>query len=306
MERLVQAYSIKDIRHKILNKISLKNRTLIAEYINIYNLYFDLSIDEFFIDFVKNDCFISIIDFAKLICYINLKNQSDISLDIFKSEVVPYQGFKKIYNKKDSLNMDVQLNNILSKQNFKEKIRDIFKTTIRTGKTIISIDFSFNIEEDIVDVGISYYNGKLQKNYHYLVKENMPEIFSENSSYLSFNFGETEVKNYSKIVDILSIFINQSNIILIHDTTNDLKLLEKMKLTNLLVDKQVIDTSLIFKIKNNKLLVQQTTTRISLKNLLIHSNISYSKLHNSGNDAFYTLKLFLKNFSKIKRYIKLN
>lgn len=303
MERLVQSYSIKDIRNKILNKISLVNRKEIVEQINIENLYSKLSINEYSIDSKKNDCYIGIIDFAHLICYINLQNNSNISLDIFKSILIPKDSFKKINNKEESLKLDLQLNNILLIPSLNEKISNIFKNKIKTGKTIISFDFSFNIEEDIVDVGISYYNGKIQKNYHYLVKENRPNIIPENSNYLSFHFGETQIKEYSKIISILSIFIQQADVILLHDSSNDLKLLEKMNLTKFITKQQIIDTSLLFKVKDNKLMVQKTSTRISLKNLLRYSNISYSNLHNSGNDAFYTLKLFLKNFHKIKKYI---
>lgn len=304
MERLVQSYSIREIRDKIFNKISIRNRTEIANYISVKNLYKDLVIDEYFINKEKNDCYISVIDFIKLITFINLKNNSNLTLDIFKSEVYAYILFTKISNSNEAQYLDVNFDYILSRPNLKQTINSIFKNEIKTGKTIISFDFSFNPQYDIVDVGISYYNGKIQKNYHYLVKENIPNKFSENSNYLSFHFGKTEVKDYDKVINIVSMFIQQADVILLHDTSNDLKALCKINLDRLLDNKKVIDTSLIFKIEDDKLIVEHTSTRVSLKELLKISNISYSKLHNSGNDAAYTLKLFMKNFHKIKRHLK--
>ena len=304
MERLVQSYSIRDIRTKIFNKLSLKNRNDIANYISIKNLYSELQIDEYLIEPELNDCFINVIDFVKLITFINLKHNSNIRLTDFKSYEKKHNSFIKINNIDEALYFDLTFNYIFSRPNLNSTINNIFKKDIKIGKTVVSFDFSFNQCYDIVDLGISYYNGKIRKDYHYLVKENLPNKFSDNSNYLSFHFGKTEIKSYDKLINILSAFIQQADIILLHDTSNDLKALHKVNLDILLENKKVIDTSLIFKIEDNHLIVKDTSKRTSLKDLLKFSNIPYSKLHNSGNDATYTLKLFIKNFNKIKKYSK--
>lgn len=301
MENLVQSYSIREVRNKIFNKLSLKNRNIIANYISIKNLYQDLSIYEYSIDFKNNDCHISVIDFIKLITYINIKNGTNFKLSLFSSNLISNNNFNKIEEFRDAVNLDIKLDYIFSRIDLKKSIRNVFKQDIKTGKVILSFDFSFNLKQEIVDVGISYHNGKIQKNYHYIVKENKPEYISENSTYLNFHFGETKIKTKEEIINILHIFINQSDIILLHDSTNDIKALETFNLAKIIEQKKIIDTSVLFKIKNNNLIIEKNTKRISLKDLLRTSRISYSKLHNSGNDAVYTLKLFLKNFKKIKK-----
>ena len=126
----------------------------------------------------------------------------------------------------------------------------------------------------------------------------MPEHFSENTKYFSFNFGKTEVKKLNTIKDFISLFTNQADVILLHDSTNDMKVIESLGMAELFARKKIIDTSLLLSdvepvVESGK--VVNPNERVSLKNLLLKSKISYSQLHNSGNDAFYTLKAFLKN-----------
>ena len=78
-----------------------------------------------------------------------------------------------------------------------------------------------------------------------------------------------------------------------------MKVIESLGMAELFASKKIIDTSLLLSEVEEPVVesgrVVNSNERVSLKNLLLKSKISYSQLHNSGNDAFYTLKAFLKN-----------
>lgn len=299
MDKLEKVYSIKDMRKKVINNFSVSRRSEIINFISIKNFYTELNIINFFVDLESEhkDCYISSTDFIKLCTYLNTKFGSNYHESSISSKEIKNIECQTVTSKSHAEYIDGTLQYILQVNEHRNHFFDnYFLKDLKTDKTMTAFDFSYDNNMNIIDVGISYFDNKIQKNYHFIVEENMPSEFSENTKYFSFNFGKTEIKKLSTVIDYISLFSNQSDVILLHDSTNDLNVIEKMGLSELFKYKNVIDTSLILSGSSSD---RPQNERISLKNLLLKSKISYSQLHNSGNDAFYTLKAFLKNIKKI-------
>jgi hypothetical protein len=290
-------YSIKDMRKKVANNFSVSRRNDIVDFISIKSFYKEVGIEHFFIDLEteNKDCYISLVDFNKLCSYLNATfgcNYHEASIPFKEVESVAYQTVTSVQHAEY---FDGQLQYIFTLNNHRNHFFDsFFIKELKMDKTMTAFDFSYDKNMNIVDVGISYFDNKIQKNYHFIVEEYMPTEFSDNTRYFSFNFGKTEVKKLSSVIDFISLFANQADLILLHDATNDMIVVEKLGLSALFESKKMIDTSLLLSGSTER----PEHERISLKNLLTKSKISYSQLHNSGNDAFYTLKAFLKNFKK--------
>lgn len=297
MDEIIKAYSIKAMRNKIFNSLSIKNRQEIGDFISIKNLFVELSINQYFIDIENKECYISFMDFIKLCSYINTTYQTQYHVKSFNSFDMNSENFTVIGAVEHAEYLDSSFKYITSHDDHKKHFFDnMFLKELKTNKTITAFDFSYNKNYEIVDVGISYFHNTIQKNYHFIVEENMPAEFSPNTKYFSFNFGKTEVKKLKTVMDFISLFTNQADVILLHDSTNDMKVIEACGLLPLFEVKQIIDTSLIFSENQTDGKIASSNERINLKKLLLKSKISYSQLHNSGNDAFYTLKAFLKNW----------
>ena len=301
MEDIVKVYSIKEMRKKIFSSLGISNRHEIGNFISISNLFTQLSISEYLVDVENKECYISFMDFIKLCSYINTTYQVQYHVKSFNSMTKPSEKFTIINALEHAQYLDSTFQYITEHQEHKKHFFDsMFLKELKMNQTITAFDFSYNTSHEIVDIGISYFDNNIQKNYHFIVEENMPEEFSSNTKYFSFNFGKTEVKKLKTILDFIKLFTNQADVILLHDCSNDMKVIEALGMAELFASKKIIDTSLIFNSTEINGKVVQSNDRISLKNLLLKSKISYSQLHNSGNDAFYTLKAFLKNLKKHK------
>ena len=299
MDEIIKAYSIKDMRKKVFNSLAVKNRQDIADFISIRNLFVEISIKNYYVDIDKKECYIPFMDFMKLCSYINTNYETNYHISSFNSVDVNGTDFTIIRSADHAEYLDATFQYMTTHSTYKKHFFDsVFLKELKMNKTITAFDFSYDKNQNIVDVGISYFDKNIQKNYHFIVEENMPEQFSENTKYFSFNFGKTEVKKLSTIKDFISLFTNQADVILLHDSTNDMKVIEALGMAELFANKKIIDTSLL--LSDVEPIVElgrvvNPNERVSLKNLLLKSKISYSQLHNSGNDAFYTLKAFLKN-----------
>lgn len=55
MDEIIKAYSIKDMRKKVFNSLSVKNRQDIADFISIRNLFVEISIRNYYVDIDKKN-----------------------------------------------------------------------------------------------------------------------------------------------------------------------------------------------------------------------------------------------------------
>jgi hypothetical protein len=260
MDEIIKAYSIKDMRKKVSNSLTVKNRQEIVDFISIKNLFGEISIRNYFLDIDKKECYISFMDFVKLCSYINTNYKTNYHIYSFSSVDVKESDFTLIHAAEHADYLDGTFQYITSNNNHKKHFFDsLFLKELKLNQTVTAFDFSYDKDQNIVDVGISYFDKNIQKNYHFIVKENMPAEFSPNTKYFSFNFGKTEVKKLSTIKDFISLFTNQADVILLHDCTNDLKVIETLGMTELFMSKKIIDTSLL--LSNN---IQPVVFMVSL------------------------------------------
>lgn len=285
-------YSLTRLRKKIFNTLSLKNSKVIKEFLTIQNLYKHLNIAHYFS--YMEELFLQKKSFTDLLNHICIKYDCIFDIVEFKSSI-HHQNFIHIPIKEET---DISyISDLFFKSCNNHYKKEVFKNkeTVNFSKDfnkLVSFDFSYDKNYNVVDIGISSYINKKQYHTHYIVKENYPKLITKNSKYFCFNFGETKVKNFDNIRAMVYDLVRHSNWLLLHDCSNDLRVLEKFDISPELYLSKIIDTSIAF----NEF--QSTSSRTSLRDLLLNNGIYYKRLHNSGNDAAYTLKAFIKNVKK--------
>lgn len=172
---------------------------------------------------------------------------------------------------------------------------------------VVSIDFEFKIKgkDHIVTefgLAISQKDGSI-KNEHYLIEENYMTKFNRNLQD-KFEFGKTEIVSVKDILPIISKHVKDADYVLFHEQREDYDILKKLGWdieTN--QDKPVIDTQLCYKRYFRE--PGSPPDGEKLVNLLKAFKVDSKHLHNSGNDAHYTLKL-LQKMSEIHKYLNQN
>lgn len=287
-------YSITELKKALFGKFYLKNFKAAAEFITISNLVEYFNIHSYYMDnfntFIKSD------DFGNLFKFIQNEFKVTLDVKIFK---IHDDSNKNIHYAVNLHTLEyLEESYIKNCQNHTglvfSKDKEQSKNELQKFKKLISFDFSYDNDYNLVDVGISSCFDKKQIYKHYIVEENYSKTQSKHSKYFSFNFGKTKIRNLKNIKRIVNEMVMNSDCVLLHDSSNDIRVLEKIALEPSMYESKIIDTSVIF--NHNK---QLTSERTSLKDLLIKSGIGFKSLHNSGNDAAYTLKAFLKNIKKI-------
>jgi len=285
-------YSLTKLRKKIYNTLSLKNSKFIKEFLTIQNLHKKLNISTYFS--YMEELFLQKKSFTDLLNHICMKYDCTFDDLEFKSSI-NHQNFIHMPINKDT---DIPyISDLFLKSCNTHYKKEVFtdNETVNFSKDfnkLVSFDFSYDKNYNVVDIGISSYINKKQYHTHYIVKENYPKLITKNSRYFCFNFGETKVKDFNNIRSMVYDLVRHSNWLLLHDCSNDLRVLEKFDISPELYSSKIIDTSIAF----NE--VQSTSSRTSLRDLLLNNGIYYKRLHNSGNDAAYTLKAFIKNVKK--------
>lgn len=178
---------------------------------------------------------------------------------------------------------------------------------------IVSIDLEFFLNKrdkthKITEVGVSYVSrkhieedgniGQKKINEHFLVDEYY-RLKTNNKNQKNFIFGETKVFNLKQIKAYLNFIFTEVDIVLFHETREDLAALKEIgldlnspeyKLT--VMDTQKISTRYYSKMFGRK----SGENKMELEELLKFFDVDYSKgaFHNAGNDAEYTLRLLMK------------
>lgn len=177
------------------------------------------------------------------------------------------------------------------------------------GKKIVCIDLEFMIKKnknhgqlhlkqeqrsyDVTEVGISYAHDDQRMNKHFLIKEHYQKKANQTLQQ-KFEFGETIVISQNKSVEFLDRMLKEVDIVVFHESREDIKALKMMGLN--LKDYPnitILDTQNIYKKMFN---VFGKDEGLPLNKLLDIFDVDYKKniLHNGGNDAEYTLQLLFK------------
>lgn len=172
---------------------------------------------------------------------------------------------------------------------------------------VVSIDFEFKIKGNdhiVTEFGlaISQKDGSI-KNEHYLIEENYMSKFNRNLQD-KFEFGKTEIVSVKDIMPIISKHVKEADYVLFHEQREDYDILKKLGWDiEKNQDKPVIDTQLCYKRYFRE--PGSPPDGEKLINLLKAFKVDSKHLHNSGNDAHYTLKL-LQKMSEIHKYLNQN
>lgn len=164
---------------------------------------------------------------------------------------------------------------------------------------IVSIDFEYNPNTQaknhistVFEFGISVYDNNEIKYHHYLIEENYINKKTNPDLQHRFNFGESIVIKMDDAKEIFDFHMKNADYLLFHEFSADYNI---MKYNGMGVEGkkiEILDTQAFFKKHFQEELNEPNP--LSLKKLLGIFNLEGSNLHNSGNDAAYTLQTFFK------------
>jgi hypothetical protein len=184
---------------------------------------------------------------------------------------------------------------------------DTLQKKIDDKKLFISIDTeSYEFEHDkLTEFGWSIFkkNGEIIKNRHLIVKENMEY---HNKVYVPdnrdhYNFGKSEIKELKEIIRELNEDLKKVNYIVGQGINNDIKDLKEINVDISKYKKMRATTVYEYGIIETMDLYMGYNTcykHAKLEDELNNLNISYERLHNAGNDAYYTMKFFVEVLKK--------
>lgn len=300
-------YSTRKIRKAFVSLSKEPNvRKKINNYFSDESIFNRLGVKECHIPAASDEIFITEDDLSKISLlgklkydkFFSVKKVPKANLDIHsnpeKFEVKSFSELLKILKTKQKMDNIVPLNKRIQIQRstIKEKLLHEMPNDLAQAK-IVSLDFEFfQSKEMITEFGISVKEGDIVNSYHYLLK-NAHEIKSDTSLQRKFRFGETKVVTIDEMKVIINDHLTSADYLLFHDYIADYKLLN---LYGMPLDKfenlKIIDTQFMHRDINNL----TSYKGITLSELLTEANIEHKKsvLHNSGNDARYTLELLIK------------
>lgn len=179
----------------------------------------------------------------------------------------------------------------------KQKESDEFRrkaslSRVFDGKTIVSVDFEFRYIRSketymVTEVGFSTrLPDKSLINEHFLVLENYTNKL-DRSLQDKFEFGKTNYVKEDQLAALLTSRIQDADYLLFHEQREDMEIFKQLGVT---VNKEILDTQMIYS-RNFK---PKGELKADLKTLIDFCKIKAEYLHNAGNDAKYTMDLFLK------------
>lgn len=304
---LYRIYSIKDV---FMKQFSPDLRKVAAPFFHLQSLFSNLHIENLYMStYHINSILIdedglskiqlfskmkfgkhtSLAEISKEACVYNedeftkfkIKNPHDVTA-IIKTHMRQEHIQKIIRLKKETLREAA-----VKKEILRSRIYNDYDKSFHNKKTV-SIDFEY-INLDIFELGISVYEDGKQSSYHYLIKENYVKKKTKPELQFMFNFGNTKIIPESDIASIIKKHLVDSDYLLLHGHSNDYLILRKYGLDMEKEEKmKIMDTILYYK----KFFNPEQGDALTLKRMLHIFDIDPSNMHNSGNDADFTLKLF--------------
>ncbi len=317
---LYRIYSIKDV---FMKQFSPELRKIAAPFFHLQSLFSNLHIENLYMStqhinsiLIDEDGLSKIQLFSKMkfgkhtsleeiskeACVFNeeeftqfkIKNPQDVTA-IIKDHMRQDHIQKIIRLKKESLREAAVKKEILRSRIYNDHDKNFHK------KKTVSIDFEY-INLDIFEIGISVYENGKQSSYHYLIDENYVKKKTKPELQFKFNFGETSIIPEAAIADIIKDHLVEADYLLLHGHSNDYLILRKYGLDMEKEEKmKIMDTILYYK----KYFSPEQGDAFTLKRMLHLFDIEPSNMHNSGNDADFTLKLFAEMYSRCDKRLKL-
>lgn len=217
----------------------------------------------------------------------HLKHPSDV-VSVIKNHVQQDHIQQMIKDRKEELKISAGRKEILRSRIYNEHDKKFH------NKRTVSIDFEY-YNLDVFEIGISIYENGNSTNYHYLIAENYINKKTKPELQFKFHFGETTIISETDIATILQKHFEGADYLLLHGHSNDYLILNKYGFD---VEKEnnimIMDTILYYQ----KYFNPNQGDALTLKQMLYIFDIEPKDMHNSGNDAYFTLELFIKMYNK--------
>lgn len=216
--------------------------------------------------------------------------KNPVFVDVVKKEKSALKN-KKIHNKKISKNID----------NYEININK---------KKIISIDFEYKQKsrsgvdiKSCSECGVSIYENDKITSYHFIIEDGHKRTGLSKHLIDKFEFGESIKIKSDDLLFILQENIKSADYLISHGIENEYNILVESGLGCSIDNIELLDTLRMF----ISLDVSKDLKSYRLKDLVRACDIKEDNLHNSGNDAAYTIQSFLemnKNSKMIKKNIE--
>lgn len=318
---LYRIYSIKDV---FMKQFPAEVRKEAAPFFHLQSLFSNLHIENLYMSTNHiNSILIDEDGLSKIQLFAKIKFGRHTSIDEISKEACVYNDDEftkfKITDPKDVTAIiknhmrqeHIQKIIRLKKESLREAAvkKEILKSRIHNThdknfhkKKTVSIDFEY-INLDVFEVGISVYENGKQSSHHYLIQENYVKKKTKPELQFMFNFGETNIIPESDISKILKQHLVGADYLLLHGHSNDYLILRKYGLDMEKEEKmKIMDTILYYK----KYFNPDQGDALTLKRMLHMFDIEPANMHNSGNDADFTLKLFSEMHSRYDKRMKLS
>lgn len=215
--------------------------------------------------------------------HFKVKNATEV-IDHIKEHTKKDYVQKIIKLKKDASKIASRNREIVHRNMIRKMDKDIY------SKKVVAIDFEY-FNMDAFEFGIATYDKGMTSHAHFLVEENYKNKKTSPDLQFKFNFGETSIIREEKIPEIVAHFLDKADVLVLHSYCNDYLLLCKYGLD---LDShptlKMADTSFFY----SKNFADSLSEEKTLKKILHSFEIDCTNMHNSGNDAAYTLQLFMK------------
>lgn len=170
-----------------------------------------------------------------------------------------------------------------------------------TNKKIVSIDFEFSKKQGkqfyfraCTEFGITVLENNELHYKHYLIEETFNDkVGMTKHLQQKFEFGESVIISLEEVKSLLEDCFKDASFMLCHDMSSELSILKQNGVG--FKHLKVLDTSLMYQVFSGNHHNQKR-----LKDLLRVFEIPFTHLHNSGNDAAYTMQAFLEMTKQFK------
>jgi len=313
--KLYRICSIKDI---FLKDLPTAKRKEAATFFHLENLYSNVHLKHIYMS--KNHINSILIDedgLSKIQLLTKLKFGVTPDIDDIRNEACP---FNVNTIDKFTVNEPGQVTNIIKnhmKQDHIQKIIHLKKEALRESaikkeilrskiynahdkdfinKKTVSIDFEY-INLNVFELGVSVHENGIIKNYHYLIKENYIHKKTKPDLQFKFKFGQTEIIPETMMSSIIKHHLNNADYLLLHGHSNDYLILRKYGLDLEQEEKiKIKDTILYYK----KYFEPEQGDALTLQKMLRTFDIKPINMHNSGNDAAFTMELFIEMHKRVE------
>lgn len=312
----IKLYALSSLKKAMKENLNQETRKELDEFTTVKKIFSDLSIKNLYTNIKSpNEIYLNEKDVEVIILLSELKYNINITLNKVKHKILNNEMIHYICNSfedfKDSLEdhkrkPEIKLildskkkknNNTIAEMMNQQNYKDIKNLNIPyLSKKIISLDFEFKQHigkikfEDCTEFGITTLENGIIKKEHFLLTETYLNK-TDRLRYLQYSFtgGQTQFMSVKKVKVFLEERLKNIDYLLFHGMSTELKILKNNNVDIDFNKVKVIDTQKMQ--ENFEIEKEQGKT---LKQLLKFHNIEHKFLHNSGNDAGYTLDLLLK------------